>query len=113
MRKLTIKLFAVAACLLLFTVAASAQDSSGNARSDDDNIVVEAAKGLGKTGVIVVGSAAKVTWVTTKFAAKHVAKPVAKTVFLKAAPKLVVMGLKTSGTAAKHLTPIAVKLALL
>ena len=63
--------------------------------------------------IVVIGSAAKVGWVTTKFAAKHVAKPVAKTLLVKGGPKAAKFMLKSSGFGAKHLLPIAVKLALL
>lgn len=108
MRKHIFYLASILALMTIFGSPAASQECQ-----DDGNIVVDAAKGLGKTGVIVIGSAAKVTWTTTKFTAKRVAKPVAKTVFLKAAPRITIFALKRSGTAAKHLTPIAVKLALL
>jgi hypothetical protein len=103
----------VLAFLVVLACGASAQERVTETRVNDDNIVLDAAKGLGKTGIIVVGSAAKVTWVTTKFTAKYVAKPVAKTIIVKAPPAAAKFALKSSGTAAKHLLPIAVKLALL
>ena len=67
----------------------------------------------GNAAIVVIGSAAKVGWATTKFTAKHVAKPVAKTLLVKGGPKAARFMLKSSGFGAKHLLPIAVKLALL
>lgn len=63
-------------------------------------------KGTGKAAVIVVGSAGKVVWATTKFAAKRVAKPI----LVKAAPAVGKFIIKKS---AKHLLPLAVKLSIL
>lgn len=63
--------------------------------------------------VIVVGSAAKAAWVTTKFVAKDVALPVAKFVVIKAAPRAGLFVLKRSPRVAKRILPVAVKLALL
>ena len=67
------------------------------AASDGGKVAATVLKGTGKVAVIVVGSAAKVAWATTKFAAKRVAWPVAKTVLLKAPEKVAVLGLKTVG----------------
>lgn len=63
--------------------------------------------------IFVVGTAAKSAWVTTRFTAKHVVKPVLKTVFVRALPKMTVYALKKSPKIAKKLTPTAMKLALL
>ncbi|MEQ1645061.1 MAG: hypothetical protein ABL959_16545 [Pyrinomonadaceae bacterium] len=63
--------------------------------------------------VFIVGTAAKSAWVTTKFTAKHVVKPMLKTVFVRALPKLTLYALKKSPKIAKKLTPTAIKLALL
>lgn len=78
-----------------------------------------AANGQAKTeasqnvAVFIVGTAAKSAWVTTKFTAKHVVKPVLKAVFVKALPKMTIYALKNSPKIAKKITPTAVKLALL
>ena len=61
-------------------------------------------------GVIVVGSAAKVAWGVTKFTAKHVVKPIAKTLFVRAAPTAGKFALKKS---AKYLLPFVAKLSVL
>lgn len=67
-----------------------------------------------RAAVIVVGSAAKMTWATTKFVAKDMAKPVflsvAKPMVTKAAPKMAKFALKKSY---KYLLPLAVKLSVL
>lgn len=113
MKNLLIKTVCVAACVFAFGAAASAQNTSKEPRPDDDNVVANVLEGTGKVTYVVVRSAGKAAWGTTKFTAKHIAKPVAKTVLLKAAPKITVFSLKSAGTAGKHLAPIAVKLALL
>lgn len=71
------------------------------------------AEASSNVAVVVVSSAAKAAWVTTKFTAKHVVKPVLKTVFLKALPKITVYALKKAPVIAKKVTPTAIKLALL
>lgn len=113
MKNILLKTVCVAACVFAFDAAASGQKTASEPRPDDDNIVENVLEGTGKVTFIVVRSAGKAAWGTTKFTAKHVAKPVAKTVLLKAAPKITVFTLKSAGTAGKHLAPIAVKLALL
>ncbi|MBX3292772.1 MAG: hypothetical protein KF881_07770 [Acidobacteria bacterium] len=113
MKNILLKTVCVAACVFAFNAAASGQKTAKEPRADDDNIVENVLEGTGKVTFVVVRSAGKAAWGTTKFTAKHVAKPVAKTVLLKAAPKITVFTLKSAGTAGKHLAPIAVKLALL
>lgn len=113
MKNLLLQTACLAACIFAFTVAASGQRTTIEPRADDGNIVENVLEGTGKATIMVVKTAGKAAWGTTKFTAKHVAKPVAKTVLLKAAPKITVFTLKSAGTAGKHLTPIAVKLALL
>jgi len=61
-------------------------------------------------GVVIVGSAAKGTWVLTKFAAANIAKPVAKAVLLDATPAVTKFVIKN---AAKELLPLALKLSVL
>lgn len=92
----------VCACVLAVSVAASAQRAK--------NVGVTLLKDTGKAAVIVVGSAAKATWAVTKVATKTTVKPVAKTLFIRAAPAGGKFVLKTS---AKYLMPVAVKFAAL
>lgn len=70
----------------------------------------------GKVSVVVIKSAAKTAWATTKFAAKDVAKPilvgVAKPLLLKAAPQVTVFVLKLTGNSLKKGIPIATKLGM-
>jgi hypothetical protein len=63
-----------------------------------------------KVPVVIVGTAARLTWATTKFTAQHFEKPVAKAVFLQATPAITKFALKNSG---KYLLPFATKLSLL
>lgn len=95
MKSLLIRFVIVCACVVAFAVTANGQ------------------KAAAKVPVVIVGSAAKGAWVTTKFVAGHVAKPVLKGIFLKAAPKMGMFALKRSPGVAKRVVPIAVKLALL
>ena len=71
------------------------------------------AEASSNVAVVIVSSAAKAVWVTTKFTAKHVVKPVLKTVFVKVLPKMTVYALKKSPVIARKLTPTAIKLALM
>ncbi len=89
--------------VLLFTLSANAQERPKEKHRDH---------GSGPA-VIIVKSAAKVAWVTTKVVVKDIAKPVAKAVLLKAAPKITVYMLKKSPVVAKHVLPRVIKLALL
>jgi hypothetical protein len=70
------------------------------------NAISSIANGAGKVTVIVVGSAAKAGWEVTKFTGKYVAKPI----FVKAAPKIAMFGLKTTGKAIAKGVPLAGKL---
>ena len=87
-------------CAVLFAVAIA---TNGQKKVEESS----------NLAVFIVGSAAKSAWVTTKFTAKHVVKPVLKTVFVKALPKMTLYALKKSPTIAKKITPTAIKLALL
>ncbi len=92
--------------LLLLAVSMHAQDKGSRSRKVE--------RGTGQNvAVIIVKSAAKATWVTTKFVAKNIAKPVLKAVLLKAAPKVLMFTLKKAPLVAKHALPWALKLALL
>lgn len=87
----------------LYSAAYSQSTQNSTVKADRDRNVA----------VVIVGSAAKAAWVTTKFAAKHVAKPVLKAVFLKAAPKVTMYALNNSPRIAAKVAPTALKLALL
>lgn len=88
--------------MLAIAVGANGQAKSKPRQPDRD--------GGTNVAVIVVSSAAKGAWATTKFTAKYIAKPVAKTIFLKAAPKVGVFLVKQT---AKRALPLAMKLAVL
>ena len=91
---------------LLFCCGCYAQSGSTASPANENSTASNVLSGTGRVAVIVVGSAAKATWVTTKFAAKHVAKPVA----VKIAPHAAGFVLKKT---AIYLLPIAIKLSLL
>ena len=95
--------------MLLAATAVGAQ-SKPNDRKATTRSESSAGSAAAKVPIVIVGSAAKLTWATTKFTAKHVAKPVAKTLFLKATPAITKFALKNT---AKHLLPLAVKLSVL
>jgi|CXWL01.1.fsa_nt_gi hypothetical protein len=111
MKKLFKRTVSVCAVVLVLAFGAYAQNSKNEVKSNQSG--TSAASIPGKVAVIVVGTAAKVAWATTKFVAKDVAGPIAKTVFLKAAPKLTLYVLKKSPKIAAKLAPRALKLALL
>lgn len=70
----------------------------------------------GKVSVVIIKSAAKTAWETTKFAAKDVAKPIivgiAKPLLLKATPQITMFALKLTGNSLKKGIPIATKLGM-
>lgn len=100
----------ITACLLLLLLSASALSQE---QQKDDSALGSLTRAAGKTTVVVVGSAAKGAWATTKFTAQYAVKPVAKTVFKKAAPAAAKLALKTTGAGVKRVLPVAIKLALL
>lgn len=69
-----------------------------------------------KVTVVIIRSAAKTAWETTKFAAKDVAKPIivgiAKPLLLKATPQITMFALKLTGNSLKKGIPIATKLGM-
>lgn len=107
-----IKLISPLGVTLLFVIAANGQ-ANLSAQKSESSAAGSIARGTGKAAVIVVGSAAEAGWVVTKFTVKQVAKPVAKTIFLKAVPKLAVFALRNASVTAKKLSPTILKLALL
>ena len=96
--------------VLVFSSAVNAQSRPANTKDDYGSAATTILKGTGKVGVIVVGSAAKVAWGVTKFTAKHVVKPIAKTLFVRAAPTAGKFVLKKS---AKYVLPFVAKLSVL
>ena len=98
-----IKLLLTLCAVLLLALSANAQDRSKNENRQNGSGPV----------VIIVKSAAKVAWVATKVVVKDIAKPVAKAILLKAAPKLTLFVLKSTPIVAKHVLPRVVRLALL
>lgn len=113
MRTLFFKIAIICACIFAFSAIANAQKASP---SKSDSVISTIANGAGKVTVVVVGSAAKVAWATTKIAAKDVAKPilvsVAKPLLLKATPALSAYALKLTGQALKKAVPFAAKLGM-
>lgn len=98
------------AFVLLSCILALGQNAfAGN----NGSVAGQIASSAGKVVVIVVKSAGKVAWETTKFTAKNVAKPllvsVAKPLLLKSAPKASMFALKFTGTAIKKAVPIITK----
>jgi hypothetical protein len=99
--------------LCLFT-AAQAQSKAGGA----GNPLIVGLKTTGsitkEVAVIVVGQTAKVGWKATKFTAKELAAPAAKSIIkplvVKAAPKAGQFMLKQTGNAVEKGVPIAAKL---
>ncbi len=93
--------------VLVFAMSANAQDK--NSRSKKADRAPEQ-----NVGVIIVKSAAKLTWVVTKAVVKDVAVPITKAVLFKAAPRLTEIAVKRVGPViVKRVLPIALKLALL
>lgn len=112
MKKLMLSLLPLCVALV-FACDGYSQTTKKSSDADSSSFVGSLARGTGKAAIIIVGSAAEATWVTTKFTAKHVAKPVAKTIFLKAVPKVSLFVLKRSPAVAKKIAPKLLKLALL
>lgn len=106
MKTLILRLVAVSACLILFSIVSSGQKLHTHSQDDSASIGITVMRGTGRTAVIVVRSAAKVAWKTTKLTGRYVAKPI----LLKAAPAAGKYLIKTS---AKHLLPFVVKMSVL
>ncbi|MBL8182605.1 MAG: hypothetical protein JNL64_13455 [Blastocatellia bacterium] len=114
------------ACGIVFAAFASGQSGpqagekvggkekvTGSAVSNGGNPAMNIA---GKVTVVIIKSAAKTAWATTKFAAKDVAKPilvgVAKPLLLKVTPQITMFALKLTGNSLKKGIPIATKLGM-
>ena len=97
------------AVLFVFTTVGLGQSVEGASKklsAKNGNFVLNM---TGKVMVIVVKSAAKTAWVTTKFAAQDLAKPI----LFKLLPIATKFTLRATGIAAKKLLPHAAKLAIL
>jgi hypothetical protein len=112
MKKLAKLTLSVCAVLLTAAFTSHAETKPKPTPKKPDHHSSNATAIPGKVAVVVIGSAGKAAWATTKFVAKDLAAPVAKAVFVKAAPKITVYALKQSPKLAAHALPIALKLAL-
>ncbi|MEJ7624776.1 MAG: hypothetical protein WKF34_12355 [Pyrinomonadaceae bacterium] len=83
--------------------------SSTPGRAQDRGVLHSVAAGSSKVAVVVVSSAAKSVWVVTKFSARHIARPVARAVLLRA-PEYV---LRTAGYSLRKGIPAAGKIGLI
>ncbi len=87
--------------------------NTSTADPNGGNPVLEIA---GKVSVVIIKSAAKTAWATTKFAAKDIAKPIlvgiVKPLLLKATPQITMFALKLTGNSLKKGIPIATKLGM-
>ncbi|MEQ1922078.1 MAG: hypothetical protein ABL952_06180 [Pyrinomonadaceae bacterium] len=111
MKNIILRSLLICACVFAFAVAAKAQSFTYNNAKSVIKKSGDAVNGDGNNpAMIIVGTAAKAAWGTTKFVAKHVAKPIAKTIFLKMTPAVTKFVIKNS---AKHLLPMALKIAAL
>ena len=101
----------VGVCLFAVHIAASAQ--SAKHVSNGGSVAGTVAKTTALVPVIIVGSAAKAGWEITKFGTKHVAAPMAKALFVHAAPKAGMYMLKNTALGVKYGLPLALKLSIL
>lgn len=104
MSKIFITPFLLGLLLCLVSTNAKAQDRTNIEETNRNVIIVGAKKTVAVTGKVayfVVKETAIAGWETTKFTTKEIAAPVAKSIFLKALPKII-----------KRATPIATKAAL-
>lgn len=79
---------------------------SNAASTKQNGAITRVANFAGQVTVIVVKSAGKAAWETTKFSARNIAKPI----LFKALPKVSMFALKLSGKAIKKGIPVASKL---
>lgn len=100
-------------CALACTAGITANAQQKKAPSDRNALASSSAT----VGVILVRSAGKAAWKTTKFVAKDVARRAAVSILkpfvLKVVPQAAKLGLRYGGTAAKTFLPHAWKVALL
>ncbi len=115
MKKILFNALFVGILLFSIQISANAQNKVSVEKKDRNVIVVGATKTLevsGKVAFIVVKETAKIAWKSTKFTAGEIAAPTAQALLLKAAPKITVFLLKTSGKIIEKAAPMALKLAL-
>ncbi len=114
MRNLLIRSLVACACLLTLSFGVKAQAKKNAVARQESSTASTIFNEAGKAGVIVVASATKIAWGTTKFVAKDLAVPVGKgllkPMIVKAAPAMAKFAIKKS---AKYLLPLAVKLSIL
>jgi hypothetical protein len=101
------------AVICIFATLGAAQANSHRKETSERSTTSRIVGGVGKAGVIVVGSAAKVGWEMTKFTTSQVARPAGKALLVNAAPKAAVLMLKTTGIGVKYLLPVVLKLSVL
>lgn len=92
--------------LLVFSVVGNAQTQISSEGSQRNIIIVGAKKTAqisGKVALVVVKETANLGWEATKFTAKEAAAPIAKTLLVKAPPKIAKFALKKSIPATKKL----------
>jgi hypothetical protein len=108
MTKIILKasLFAAFAGALAVSTAAQDQGVRSSQRRPAGPAQTSSSVSPARVPVIIVGSAARVTWATAKFTTKHLAGPLAKMVFVRATPAITKFALKRG-------LPYAAKLSLL
>jgi len=111
MKNILVRGLFVGVCILAVHIAANAQQKANH--SSGGSIAGAVAKTTAMVPVIIVGSAAKAGWEITKFGTKHVAAPMAKALFVRAAPKAGMYMLKNTALGVKYGLPLALKLSIL
>ena len=109
MKDLLFRTTAICAILAAFTLAANAQLKKTAEKKGETNLAGSIISGTGNVAVVIVKSAAKSVWVTSKFVGKNVAWPVAKTALVKVPQKAALYGLKTVGFSLRKGIPMAGK----
>lgn len=103
MKKYILPALLLCAVLLLFGGTVSGQKKI---ESQKNGAITQVANFAGQVTVVIVKSATKVAWETTKFTAKDIAKPL----LLKATQKVAMFAFKLTGTALKKGIPVVSKL---
>lgn len=111
MKNILVRGLFIGMCMLVFQIAANAQQNSTH--GSGESVAGAVAKTSAKVPIIIVGSAAKAGWEITKFGTKHLAAPVAKTLFFRAGPKAGMYVLKNTALGVKYGVPLALKLSIL
>ena len=106
MPQILLKALFLGTLLFVLTSAVNAQSQVVSENKQPNIIVVGAKKTVaisGKVAYAVVKETANVAWETTKFTTKEVAAPIAKTLLIKATPKITKFLLKKSIPVSKKL----------